>query len=302
MIQVTSHVPGVPHLHDQGFMSIGLRPVFSDLMNGATDPYGNPLSFTRQYKSYLGGIPNAVLDPHLQKAIDGAYAPIGGAVLDPTFPLLGVDSATKSPILRNVALTPPYFSWGGYPSLRQVFKVYNRGMNRRDISPANGFVDRIPGTSCISGDDTGSGPDGNQPYPLTGQLDCASNTTEVIQVLGLSDCEAPLGSLPRQACIGKGHTVANDDLAALERFLKALTDYRVQCDIAPFDHPQLKIFNGHLPSDANGDGKADDIAFPLPEVGATGYFADSGYCIPNAGDLFAPGMQGRSGGPRVPVY
>src|SRR6185369_16211007 len=45
---------------------------------------------------------------------------------------MGVDGAAKAPILRNVALTPPYFSWGGYPNLRQVVKFYNRGGNRRD--------------------------------------------------------------------------------------------------------------------------------------------------------------------------
>ncbi len=32
-----------------------------------------------------------------------------------------------------------------------------------------------------------------------------------------------------------------------------------------------------------------------------GYAPSSGLCIPNAGDLFAPGMQARSGGSRVPL-
>jgi hypothetical protein len=29
-----------------------------------------------------------------------------------------------------------------------------------------------------------------------------------------------------------------------------------------------------------------------------GFTLDSGYCLPNKGDLFAPGMQGRVGGPK----
>ena len=70
---------------------------------------------------------------------------------------------------------------------------------------------------------------------------------------------------------------------------------------APFDHPSLFVFNGQRPIDPNHDGLADDIVFELPEVGAGGYDPNSGFCIPNAANLFAPGMQSRSGGPRVPL-
>lgn len=211
---------------------------------------------------------------------------------------LEVDGAAKTPILRNVALTPPYFSWGGYSSLRQLLKVYNRGQNRRDIRADNGYADRPIGTNCTSGDNTGSGPDGNQAWPVPGS-DCNTNTTGAIVSLGLSDCDA--NGVPNAACIAKGHTVATDDLAALERFLKSLTDRRVQCDMAPFDHPQLKVTNGHSETDLNGDGRADDIVFSLPAAGAVGYAPASGFCVPNAGDLFAPGMQARSGGSTVPL-
>jgi hypothetical protein len=55
----------------------------------------------------------------------------------------------------------------------------------------------------------------------------------------------------------------------------------------------LKVFNCHL--------EADDVTFALPAVSAAGYTPKSGYCIPNAGDLFAPGMQARSGGLKVKI-
>ena len=80
-----------------------------------------------------------------------------------------------------------------------------------------------------------------------------------------------------------------------------LTDPRVQCDQAPFDHPSLFVFKRPLARDLNRDGRADDERFELPAIGAGGYDPASGYCIPNAGDLFAPGMQARAGGPRVPL-
>jgi hypothetical protein len=62
----------------------------------------------------------------------------------------------------------------------------------------------------------------------------------------------------------------------------ALTDKRVQCDAAPFDHPSLTVFHGHTAKDKTPrDGKADDIKATLPAVGATGYGDGSGYCLPN---------------------
>jgi len=294
-------INGFNDLRDQGSANIGLRPVFSDLMSGRVDPYGNPLSFGRQYWNYLDGEAGAVLDPPLQRAIDALAVPTRVGVADPTpantFRKLETDGSTKAPILRNVALTPPYFSWGGYPNLRQVLKVYNRGLNHRDITGA-GSRD-AHGSACATGDDSGSGPDGNQSWPVQGN-DCNTNVTGVIVPLGLSDCDA--NGRPDAACTAHGQTVQNDDLAALERFLKSLTDRRVQCDQAPFDHPQLTIFDGEqVVSPPNPDGKAQDVTFTLPAVGAEGYPPSSGFCIPNAGDLFAPGMQARSGGERVPL-
>ncbi|HUL21847.1 MAG TPA: cytochrome c peroxidase [Thermodesulfobacteriota bacterium] len=298
-------------LRDLGFANIGLRPVFSDLMAGGEDSYGYPLSFGRQYKQYLDSNkdPSYILDPYLQKAITAGtvpeYSPPFGA--PGPFPgapgkwgKLEVDGATKISTLRNIGLTPPYFSWHGYPNLRQALKVYNRGLNRRDISAIDD-KDQHYLTSCTGGDNSGTGPDGDHKYPMTGVTDCNTNTTGLIVPLGLSDCEAPDGTLPKTACTAQGATAANDDLAALERFLKSLTDRRVQCDQAPFDHPSFFVFNGHLPTDLNRDGRADDIIFELPEIGTGGYDPKSGFCIPNAGDLFAPGMQSRSGGLRVPL-
>jgi cytochrome c peroxidase len=294
LIQVPKNLGGV-HRHDLGVMSIGLRPVFTDLLNGGEDPYGNPLSLSRQYQSFLqDGTP--IVDPFLQRLHD-AGGPFGfGVTSGQPAPVLGVDGAAKAPILRNVGLTPPYFSWGGYPDLRQAMKLYNRGVNRRDITASNG--EAAVGTACTSGDNTGTGPDGNQEYPLDGVADCNSNTTATILALNLLDCDPEFDTgLPPAVCTQQAKDSSNDDLAALVRFLKSLTDPRVQCDKAPFDHPQLHITDGHRVKDANGNGKADDIEFSLPAVGAAGYTgAKAKFCIPNAADLFAPEMQSRSGG------
>ncbi|MFN0243056.1 MAG: cytochrome c peroxidase [Planctomycetota bacterium] len=71
--------------------------------------------------------------------------------------------------------------------------------------------------------------------------------------------------------------------AALVAFLKALTDDRVRFEKAPFDHPEIRLPNGH-PGDtlavedlvdndtgaAGADGRADDVFKHIPAVGANG--------------------------------
>lgn len=280
-------VNNVTGTRDLGFANIGTRPTFVDVFLGGSDPYGNPLSFGRQYRQYLdSGDLTVVKDPFLQRAIEAGALVRGPAVDDAA--KLESDGATKIPTIRNVALTPPYFSYGGYKSLREVMKFYNRGGNRRQITADNRALE-AHGSSCSSGDDSGSGPDGDQAYPVA-SADCNTNVTGLMQPLGLSDCDQNGVA----SC-----DVASDDLSAVVRFMQSLSDRRVQCDGAPFDHPSLSLFVGHGAEPGEIPGAASDRPFVLPAVGASGYDAQSGLCIPNAGDLFAPGMQARAGGDRL---
>jgi cytochrome c peroxidase len=284
-------VPDINNLigtRDLGFSNIGTRPTFVDVFLGGSDPFGNPLAFGREYRQYLDtGSLDTVLDPFLVRAIQNG-ALVAGTVNDEA--KLESDGATKIPTVRNVGLNPPYFSYGGYSSLRQVMKFYNRGGNRRQITAENQALE-AHGSACLSGDTTGSGSDGNQAYPI-GAEDCNTNVTGLIRPLGLSDCD--LNGVV--TC-----DVANDDLTAVVRFMESLTDPRVQCDRAPFDHPSLTLNVGHEAELGDIPGAARDRHIELPEVGSDGYDPSSGFCIPNTGDLFAPGMQGRVGGPRVPL-
>ena len=64
------------------------------------------------------------------------------------------------------------------------------------------------------------------------------------------------------------------DQAALVAFLKTLTDPRVANESAPFDHPSLRVTNGHAGNNLSvtdrGDGKAVDEYLALPAVGKLG--------------------------------
>lgn len=70
-------------------------------------------------------------------------------------------------------------------------------------------------------------------------------------------------------------SLTSDEMDAIVAFLESLTDVRVLYRMAPFDHPQLFVPNGHPGNyrwtiDANGDGLADDLMFEIPAVGADG--------------------------------
>jgi cytochrome c peroxidase len=61
---------------------------------------------------------------------------------------------------------------------------------------------------------------------------------------------------------------------ALEAFLRSLTDERVLYERAPFDHPEIKVPNGHPGNESSvtnrGDGNATDSLITIPAVGAAG--------------------------------
>ena len=210
-------------IYDNGFYNIGVSPTSRDTGIGGTDPWGNPLSFSRSFKGLLGG--RFAPDSYTQSLDPCTYTVVGGCLVvrDPSM-RDAVDGSFKTPTLRNIELTGPYFHNGGYATLEQVVDFYNRGGN----------VQRT-----ATGDTTAYGKN-------------PSNFAAEVAPMGLNDAEK----------------------AALVAFLKSLTDDRVRFEKAPFDHPSLKIPNGHKGDNVtvtSTDGiKAADDYVSLPAVGATG--------------------------------
>jgi mono/diheme cytochrome c family protein len=108
-------------LYDQGFYDSGVRPSGEDQGRGANDPFGRPLSFSRLARlKALGLLPEEM------------------APFVPDLPLRvfeeepAVDSTIKTPGLRNVELTGPYFRNGGMVSLREVVDFSARGSDFPD--------------------------------------------------------------------------------------------------------------------------------------------------------------------------
>jgi hypothetical protein len=218
-----SNLPQGPvALYDQGFYNLGVTPTVNDIGIGGTDPFGNPLSFARQYTQALAG--RSALDAFFINACTfEAFACM--PVTDPT-PRVAVDGSFKVPTLRNVELTGPYFHNGGYATLDSVVEFYNRGGNRRLI-PTGGDTTGLPG-----GNDSNLDQD---IFPLL------------------------LGKTERDAIVA---------------FLKSLTDERVRWEMAPFDHPALKVPNGssgdEFTTTMNSDGTAKDSFLKIPAIGAGG--------------------------------
>jgi cytochrome c peroxidase len=234
-------------LYDNGFYNIGVRPTRDDPGVGGVDPFGNSFSFTRQF----------VANPFFPRPDNYQVDPCQwivpfsncGVLPDDFGPLtqrVAVDGAFKMPTLRNVGLTPPYFHNGGQGTLAQVVQFYSRGGDRRSVS---------------NGDTSGSGSIGEDPLtaPASG-----SNVHPEIFKRNLT---------PQQ----------RSDLVA---FLKSLTDDRVRCHAAPFDHPELTVSNGANPNPALAvDGKAADIVLTVAATGQTGLTASNCAKMPNDGSV-----------------
>ena len=98
-------------VYDNAFYNISVRPTWEDLGVGGKDAYGNPLSESRLakqglFQSLLNATPNIAVGANERITADGAF---------------------KTPGLRNIELTGPYFHNGGQLTLRQVVDFYNRG-------------------------------------------------------------------------------------------------------------------------------------------------------------------------------
>ena len=106
-------IPGTP-VEDTGFFAIGVRPPQEDVALGADDGFGNSLSEARlaqqgKFSQLLEENP-PTLDPPLS----------------PSDTILA-NGAFKTPGLRNIELTAPYFHNGGTLTLEQVIDFYSRG-------------------------------------------------------------------------------------------------------------------------------------------------------------------------------
>lgn len=115
--------------YDNGFYNIGVRPTLDDIGVGGTDGFGLPLSESMIFATR----------PHeAARLLGNGFDPEKYAV--PSVADVNVNGAFKTPGLRNVELTGPYFHNGGTSTLMQVVDFYDRGGdfgrdNRENLDP-----------------------------------------------------------------------------------------------------------------------------------------------------------------------
>ncbi len=106
--------------YDNGFYNIGVRPTMDDLGVGGTDGFGLPLSETLLFAT-MGRQSKAEAARVLGNGFDANKYAL------PKTDEVAVNGAFKTPGLRNVELTGPYFHNGGTATLMQVVDFYDRG-------------------------------------------------------------------------------------------------------------------------------------------------------------------------------
>lgn len=121
-------------LYDRGYYNIGVRPAFEDQGVGDRDAFGNPLSFSAQATGVGRTVDIAppFADPDEFEVGEGR-PPVSGE-------RIAVSGAFKTPTLRNIDLTGPYFHNGGLLTLEQVVDFYARGSDFVDWNRAHGVA------------------------------------------------------------------------------------------------------------------------------------------------------------------
>jgi len=154
---------GMQSHYDSGFYNIGVSPTEEDIGMGGRDPFGNPLSFIEQIiaKAKDGTEP---VDPEADAVDPCALVGVPCIGINPDA-RVAVDGCFKTPTLRNIELTGPYFHNGTYGTLRSVVEFYNRGGNVRKV-PEQGFFADTSGFEGVT-----------------------SNLDELIRPLGLDDTQ-----------------------------------------------------------------------------------------------------------------
>jgi cytochrome c peroxidase len=117
--------------YDGGFYNIGVRQTEEDIAVGASHPVFGPLSYSKQKQN--------------GRNVDGIEVPNGARI--------AVNGAFKTPTLRNVELTGPYFHNGGAKNLLEVVEFYVRGAdfkktNIQDLDPDVGGIPELQGNEA----------------------------------------------------------------------------------------------------------------------------------------------------------
>jgi hypothetical protein len=315
----------IPTVYDTAFYNIGVRPTSEDPGIGAADPFGIPLSITKQWINQLLQIPGGAADVRALKSLnfgrvtepfnwfgDSVWFPGGMAgyawmthdyETNPLYPGAACfDGFGGPPVLppppdqATCEALGPNFRWivqaefNLAPQVIEWFAGFNGGRGD-DAVPAYGQFGNFANAQAIATMPTAV--DGAFKVPnlrnvtLTapyfhngGQL-----TLEQVVEFYNRGSDFPVENLGDLAPNIHPLGLDTGQIEDIVAFLDTLTDDRVTCEMAPFDHPEIRIANGaktkdgSLAEDKKNPGQSKDQLERIEAVGAGGRPANFTPCI-----------------------
>ena len=256
-------VTGGTGVIDTGFASNGVTPDGADLGLGGSDPFGNPLSYADQYLQFLAGNPSGVVDPHVDevRACD-----------------LDVSIARNQPDAHPIFFTQvegvlpqPQSTTGCFSALGAFVptpaaaraELQSPSNTKMRSAARNSFKIPSPRNVELTG-----------PYMHNGSMATLEEVIEFYTRGGNFDTPGKqFGTVFPQVDLRFSPQLRQ----ALLDFLLSLTDERVRWERAPFDHPELRIADGHAGNNLAVTGTSPigpqlglDQTRLVPAVGAEG--------------------------------
>ncbi len=260
---------GGNQLIDFGFANTGVADPDNDPGLGSFDDFGNPLSFAEQYKQYLMGNSDALVDPGIdqQKVCDfrnelAFKLPFPSSKTFSLVDGLEIDGSREGE-LRNQDCSLNADIYAFIPTV-EAAKAAKDTPKMAVSSKANFKVPTLRNIELTG------------PYMHNGSM---ATLEEVIEFYA----RAGNNNNPDMDSFVKSINLSSDDATTVKArkdivlFLKALTDERVRFKKAPFDHPEIVIPNGHSGSHSGTQSGhplfsefAKDELLVIPAVGANG--------------------------------
>lgn len=269
---------GGQRLLDFGFANTGVGNPVADPGLGGTDDFGNPLSFSSQYIQYLLDNPAGIVDSY------NGISPVSkvrSCQFIEAFAINIPNTATTTFTQADGIIAD-----GSKPG--EVLRDQN--CSNQSVNPASwAFIPNASAAAAnLSGQKMASSTQGVFKIPSLRNIEL---TGPYMHNGGLATLEQVVQFYARGGNFDSIHKHNGTEIAKLEgfgsdpqkiadviEFLKALTDERVRYEQAPFDHPEIRIPNGHLGNETGvtaGHPLAADLAkedeyLTLPAVGANG--------------------------------
>lgn len=272
------------HFMDTGFANTGVgNPDSADPGLDGVDAFGNPLSFSYQYQQYLAGYTDKVLDQVVKEVracdfvlplVDPYYA-YGSFPDDDLFNGLDAledDGARDGVDKTQNCIVSDIYGVENVPKIPTV-EAARAALNSPKMAVATKAAFKIPTLRNV--ELTG-------PYMHNGSMATLEQVVEFYSRKGNFINDQQHEFMRSITLAGTGQPAGSSAISQKSRadvvaFLKTFTDDRVRYERAPFDHPEIKVPNGHL-GDEQGvsvgnvidENLAKDDFLLVPAVGAGG--------------------------------